>query len=115
MKRGDVVIVDLRRTNPAAKVRPALVIQNDRDNRRMANTIVAQITSNLRRAGEDTQLLVDAAHPDWSASGLRHSSVVNCTTIYTVEQNHVTHTIGSLSQATMTKIDECLKAALEIA
>ena len=32
--RGDVVIVDFRPTNPAAKVRPALVIQNDRDNTR---------------------------------------------------------------------------------
>jgi mRNA interferase MazF len=114
MNRGDIVIVDLRPTNPTAKVRPALVIQNDRDNGRMANTILAQITSNLRRAGEDTQLLVDATHRDWPMSGLRHPSVVNCSNIYTVEQRNVTHVIGSLSSATMRELDECLKAALEI-
>ena len=115
MKRGDVVIVDLRPTNPAAKVRPALVLQNDRDNARMANTILAQITSNTRRAQQDTQLLIDENHPDWPASGLQHPSVVNCSTIYTVEQQHVTRVIGSLSRATMKQIEECLKAALAIA
>jgi mRNA-degrading endonuclease toxin of MazEF toxin-antitoxin module len=39
--RGDVVIVDFRPVHPAAGVRPALVIQNDRDNARMSKTIVA--------------------------------------------------------------------------
>ena len=62
--RGDVVIVDFRPTNTAAKVRPAVVVQNDRDNARMKNTIIAQITSNVGRALEDTQLLIDQAHPD---------------------------------------------------
>jgi mRNA interferase MazF len=115
MNRGDIVIVDLRPLNPAGKVRPVLVIQNDRDNARMANTIVAQITSNLRRSTEDTQLLIDANHADWAASGLRHPSVVNCATIFTVEQQHVIHVIGKLSAASMKTIDACLKAALAIA
>ena len=53
VQRGDVVVVDFTPTMPAASVRPALVVQNDRDNARMRNTIVAQVTSNLRRAGED--------------------------------------------------------------
>ncbi len=44
MNRGDVVIVDIRTVNPLAKVRPAVIIQNDRDNGRMSNTILAQIT-----------------------------------------------------------------------
>jgi mRNA interferase MazF len=44
MKRGDVVILDHPFTDgSASKVRPALVVQNDRDNRRVTNTIVALI------------------------------------------------------------------------
>jgi mRNA-degrading endonuclease toxin of MazEF toxin-antitoxin module len=44
-----------------AKVRPALVVQNDRDNQRLVNTIVVQITSVTRRALAPTQLLIALA------------------------------------------------------
>ena len=66
IRRGRVVLVDFAPTNPASGVRPALIVQNDRDNGRMANTIVAQVTSNISRAHEDTQLLLDPAHSDWT-------------------------------------------------
>jgi len=110
-----VVIVDFTPTNPAAQIRPALVVQNDRDNARMGNTIVAQITTNIRRAGQDTQLLIDSTHHDWPASGLRHPSVVNCSNLATIDQRDVTRRIGSLSAATMKQVGHCLKAALGIA
>jgi mRNA-degrading endonuclease toxin of MazEF toxin-antitoxin module len=61
MNRGDIVIVDFSPASPSAGIRPAVVVQNDRDNARMQNTIVAQVTSNIRRAQEDTQLLIDPA------------------------------------------------------
>jgi mRNA-degrading endonuclease toxin of MazEF toxin-antitoxin module len=35
MKRGDIVIADLRPHDPQAKVRPVLIVQNDVDNARM--------------------------------------------------------------------------------
>jgi mRNA interferase MazF len=51
VQRGDVVLVDYPYAGGAAsKVRPALVVQNDRDNQRLVNTIVVQITSVTRRA-----------------------------------------------------------------
>jgi mRNA-degrading endonuclease toxin of MazEF toxin-antitoxin module len=37
--RGDVVLLDYPYAGGGAKVRPALVIQNDRDNQRLVNTI----------------------------------------------------------------------------
>jgi mRNA interferase MazF len=114
LQRGDVVVVNFTPTNPNATVRPALVIQNDLDNNRMANTIVVQITSNTRRAAEDTQLLIDQSHPDWSAAGLHRPSVVNCSNIATVKRQDVLRSIGSLSDATMAEIDCCIKAALGI-
>lgn len=112
--RGDVVTVNFAPTNPNAKIRPALVVQNDRDNARMQNTIVIQFTSNTTRAQQDTQLLVDHSHPDWHASGLRRASVANCSNIYTIHQSDITRTIGSLSPQTMLQVDGCLKAALGI-
>jgi mRNA interferase MazF len=112
MKRGDVVIVDFRLVNPTAGVRPAAVIQNDRDNARMANTIVVQLTTTLHRKLEDTQLLIDAAHPDWNASGLPRPSVVNCSNIYTIRQSHVAKVIGAFGDATMQALEQCLRNAI---
>jgi mRNA-degrading endonuclease toxin of MazEF toxin-antitoxin module len=78
----------------------------------MRRTIVAQITSNLSRAHEDTQHLVDRTHVDWASSGLRLPSVVNACNLVTVAREQITHVIGGLSGATMRHVDICLKAAL---
>jgi mRNA interferase MazF len=115
MNRGNLVIIDFRSMNPAFGVRPALILQNDKDNARMRNTIVAQVTPNIRRAGEETQYLIDPAHPDWASSGLHKPSVVNCSNIYTVQQNDVAKVIGSLSKGSMQEIHECLKAVFDMA
>ena len=61
VNRGDVVLVDYPYTTGGAKVRPALVVQNDRDNARMTNTIVAQISGNTAGANEATQHLIELA------------------------------------------------------
>lgn len=114
MNRGDIAIVDFTATNPAAGIRPALIVQNDVDNARMQNTIVAQITGNVSHAHEATQYLIDATHPDWTASGLRRPSVVNCSALGQINQNDVRHVIGSLSAATMVDVSDCLRAALDL-
>jgi mRNA interferase MazF len=112
VSRGDLVIVDFRSVNPSLGVRPALIVQNDVDNARMSNTIAAQVTTNVRRAAESTQLLIDRQHPDWAASRLHRPSVVNCSNIYTAEQRDIARVIGRLSDATLQQVDTCLKAAL---
>ncbi len=95
-----------------AKRRPALVVQNDRDNQRLVNTIVAQITSVTHRSGEPTQLLIEVATPDGQQSGLHWDSVVNCVNLFTVEKRKVIRKIGELSASLMQQVDDCLKAAL---
>jgi mRNA-degrading endonuclease toxin of MazEF toxin-antitoxin module len=46
MKRGDVVIVPFPfQDRPGDKIRPALVVQADTENRRLANTVLAMITA----------------------------------------------------------------------
>ena len=114
--RGDVVIVDFRPMNPTAKVRPAVVVQNDVDNARMANTIIAQITSNVSRIASTRipQLLINQNHPDWPSSGLRLPSVINAANLATVLQSQITHVIGRLSLPTMANVDECLRSALDL-
>ena len=114
MNRGEIVIVDFAAYNPQEKVRPALVVQCDRDNARMGNTIVALITGNVRRAGQPTQLLIDQNHADFKASGLLKDSVVNCSNLVTIRQRDVIQVIGRLSAAGMNQIESCLKSALAL-
>lgn len=114
LKRGDVVLLAFPFSDASGrKVRPALVVQSDRNNKRLANTIVAMITSTTERAArEPTQLLIDRASPPGAQSGLLHTSAVKCENLFTVEQHVILRTIGRLAPATMAKVDGCLQAAL---
>lgn len=115
MKRGDVVIVEIPYVEGrGGKKRPALVVQNDRDNGRLTNTIVAMISGNIEHAGEATQLLIDPAAPEGSSSGLHGPSVVKCCNLFTVAQADIQRIIGRLSEAMAAKLEECLKAALDL-
>ncbi|HZY90541.1 MAG TPA: type II toxin-antitoxin system PemK/MazF family toxin [Gemmataceae bacterium] len=113
--RGDIVIVDWPFTaGGGTKPRPALVIQNDRDNARLTNTIVVMITSRSHRAGEPTQVLIDISTLDGRQTGLHRTSVVNCINLFTVEQAKVLQTIGHLSAALIQQSDVALKVALQL-
>ncbi|MGL4555085.1 MAG: type II toxin-antitoxin system PemK/MazF family toxin [Gemmataceae bacterium] len=65
VNRGGVVLVDFPYSSGVgSKVRPALVVQNDGDNARLANTILVQITGTTHRALEPTHVLVEVATPE---------------------------------------------------
>jgi mRNA interferase MazF len=116
MRRGDVVLVDFPfATGGGTKVRPSLVIQCDRNNARLEDTIVAVIRSRTARAAtEPTQYLIDLSHPDWRSSGLKLPSVVKCENIYTFNNRRILRLIGQLSITTMQQINDCLKASLDL-
>jgi mRNA interferase MazF len=112
VNRGEVVLVDYPFTTGGAKVRPALVVQNDRDNARMTSTILAQISGNIARVNEATQhLIVLAAEP---GCGLARDSALIATNLLTMDQSDVLRVLGSLSAATMPQIDACLGVALGV-
>jgi mRNA interferase MazF len=115
VQRGDVVLVDYPyASGTGAKVRPALVIQNDRDNQRLLNTIVVQITSVTRRALEPTQLLIELATPAGVQSGLRQDSVVNCVNLLTLDKEKILRKLGSLPDSELQLVNACLRVALEL-
>lgn len=97
-----------------AKRRPCLIIQNDQDNARLANTVVAQITSVLARAGDKSHLLIRVAHTEGRQSGLLHDSLISCNNLATIEQSLIERVIGSLATALMQQVNDCLRAALGI-
>lgn len=116
VQRGDVVLIDYPyAVGTGSKVRPALILQNDRDNQRLATTIIAQITGNILRATkEPTQLLIDTNTPDGSLSGLLRSSAVNCANLFTIDQQDVLRKLGELAPALLAQLDDSLKIALQL-
>jgi mRNA interferase MazF len=116
VQRGDVVLVDYPYSvGGGSKVRPALVIQNDRDNHRLATTIIAQITGTTRRASlETTQVSIDTNTPDGSQSGLLRNSVVNCVNLFTMDQRDILRKLGQLPPGLMQQVEAAVKAPLQL-
>jgi mRNA-degrading endonuclease toxin of MazEF toxin-antitoxin module len=115
-RRGDVVVVRIPyHDRPGAKDRPAVVVQCDRNNRRLLSTLVASLTTNLQRVRtEPTQFLVDPSTPDGTSSGLATPSAVKCENLFTVSQADIRMTLGRLSDPLKQRLNDCLKAALEL-
>jgi mRNA-degrading endonuclease toxin of MazEF toxin-antitoxin module len=115
-QRGDVILVEIPYYDrPGAKERPVVVVQCDRNNARLLSTVVAGITTNTRHvATEPTQFLIDPATPEGSSAGLSAPSAVKCENLFTVSQARIKRTPGHLSDALKLRLNDCLKAALEI-
>ena len=114
VKRGDVVLVDYPFSDrTGSKVRPCLVVQADRNNQRLDDTIVVTISSRTRFIDkEPSQLLIDISTPEGKQSGLLANSAVLCENILTVDSGYILRRIGHLPVELMTRVNECLVAAL---
>jgi mRNA interferase MazF len=110
MKRGDVVQVDWPYTDySGSKVRPAIVVQADYLNGITDDTILVRVTSKIHGITGTEVLLDPASEP---ISGLKKKCVAACSDILSYDQSMIQARIGTLSDATMDVIDECLKSAL---
>jgi mRNA interferase MazF len=113
--RGDVVLAWYPfSSGTGGKRRPCLILQNDHGNARLTNTVVAQITSNLRAVHESTQLLIEIATADGQQTGLVFDSLVLCNNLSTIEQSLIATVIGQLPAALMARVEDCLRAALSV-
>ncbi len=115
VKRGDGVLAYYPfASGVGSSRRPVLVVQSNTQNQRLKNTIVVQITSNLKRAKEATHLPIEVATPEGAQSGLLHDSLVSSINFATIHENRINKVIGSLSLTHMVEINNCLKAALDL-
>ena len=115
-QRGDVVFVDFPFSDRAgSKIRPALVVQCDQNNRRLDDTIVVAITSRKRFAAtEATQLLIEVSSVAGKQTGLLYDSAVQCENIVTIDNSFVIRRIGSFDAGLMQRVALCLKASLQL-
>ena len=116
VKRGDIVLVPVPDTSGLpGKTRPVLVVSSDVNNGRLQDAIVAVITSTTSRAKlQATQLLIELTSPEGKQSGLLNDSAIKCERLHTILQSLIKRSVGSLPPGTMLKINDCLKATLDM-
>lgn len=115
VQRGDVVIVEFPfASGMESKRRPCVVIQNDRNNARLHNVIVAQMTTRLHPSTEPTRLLIDLQTPDGQLSGISKTSMVSCENFVTVEKKLILQRTGVLPPNLVEALNKCLKASLAL-
>jgi mRNA-degrading endonuclease toxin of MazEF toxin-antitoxin module len=115
MNRGDVVLV--RFPHPSGmrgKKRPAVIVQSDPYAGVVRTLIVAEVTKNLTMAGDPACLFIEAKTPEGKATGLFQNSIVSCLVLDTVYADNITRVLGSLSPMMKKRLNDCLKAALEL-
>lgn len=109
-RRGEIWLVNFDPTIGAEirKTRPALIIQNDVGNRASPITIVAAITSTLKRP-YPFQVLLSARE-----AGLDVDSVVTLNHIRSIDRERLVRRLGMLSSTTMRAVDQAILVSLGI-
>ncbi len=59
-------------------------------------------------------MFIEVSTPEGQRSGLLHDSLVSCNNLATIEQQLIQKVIGSLASVTLTEVNVCLKAALQL-
>jgi mRNA interferase MazF len=113
-RHGDIVMVSFPFvSDPAqAKVRPAVILQNDVGNRFSPNLIVAAISSQIPAREYPTNLIVQAGSPEAAGTGLNRDSVVHAEIILTIPKASVARKLGKFSDEAMAAIDTCVRVSL---
>jgi len=113
--RGDVVLVDFPFASGAGqKLRPAVVVQSDLYNRRLATTILAPVTSNTRHAQEASQVTVEPTTADGALTGLLRPSAIKCENLATVETQLIRRKVGVLAPTLTDQLNAALKTSLSL-
>lgn len=113
IKRGDIVLVAFPFSDiNSIKKRPALVVQADNLNTGLDKLIVAQISSQLRRANHPSRVLILMSDPLSSQTGLRQDSVILTDILATVDLALLDRKIGDMPN--MNLVDIALRKSLAL-
>lgn len=99
LNQGDVVLVNWPFTDlSGAKLRPAVVVSNNDHNREDADIVLVAVSSNVTRASHCDLALRDK-DPGFSASGLKQSSTLRCSKLFTAEAGRlIRRRLGRLTE-----------------
>ncbi len=102
MKRGAIILTPFPFSNlTATKRHPAVIVSSADEN----EVIVAFITSQARRATPPTDLIIEASHPDFAATGLKKDSAIRLRKLCTIEKSIIYGERGGASPDLLREIN----------
>ncbi len=113
-ERGDIVVVKFpfifKEGSEKQKGRPALVISDDRAEKRYKDVILAAITSHIPADIMETELILE---PEES-TGLLKRSLLRLDFVMTIPEELISRKIGALAEDIMRGVDSRLKIVFGI-
>lgn len=110
-KRGEIVLVLFPDSNlRTAKRRPALVVQANKLDTALSQTIIAMITSNLDRKTHPSRVFVSVKTEEGQQAGLLMDSVIMTDNLTTVLHTEIDKSIGVWRK--MRLVDKALRYTL---
>jgi mRNA interferase MazF len=108
-KRGEISLVNFNpgRGSEQKGIRPALIIQNDIGNQYASTTIVAAVTTTIKKY--PVTVLIDQGE-----GGLKERSMVNLAQVLTIDKGRLIKKLGKLEEDKMREVDEAIKISLGI-
>jgi mRNA interferase MazF len=91
----------------SSKVRPAVCLTNTIGSHN--HVILAFITSRLPTTLRSTDLVIEASHPDFAATGLRVSSTLQLHRLMTVTTTLIRRELGTLSASLQVDVEQRLR------
>jgi len=108
-KRGEIWLVNFNpgRGSEQKGIRPALIIQNDTGNQYASTTIIAAITTTLKKY--PVTVIIDKGK-----GGLKEPSMVNLAQVLTIDKERLIKRLGQLGADKMQEIDEAIRISLGV-
>ncbi len=111
MKRGTFVLTPFPFSDlTTTKRRPAVIVSSTDE----SEVIVAFITSQPKKATRPTDLIIEASHPDFTATGLKKDSAIRLHKLCTIEKSIIYGEIGEALETLLREINLRLRIALQL-
>ncbi len=117
LKRGDIVLVyyPLISTGLSErKLRPAVIVQCDKNNLRLNDVILIPLTSKSKEKLEKTYTFISKNSPEGIEAGIRLDSVIKAETILTLPKSLISKKIGYLPSSVIKKVNKCLAFSIQL-
>ena len=105
VRKGDIFYADLSPVigSEQGGIRPVVILQNDVGNRFSQTTIVAIITSKLKKEKLPTHIVIDA-----NKYGLNKKSIILIEQVRTIDKKRIREKIGKITTEDMEKVDKAI-------